>query len=70
MKAGPEWNLVVVVNFILLVVAVWLRTRAWALVALIGAGAFLNGWLLRFWRRTRTYNARLRSRIEDTKQGT
>ena len=67
-QAGPEWNLVVVVNFILLVVAVWLRTRTWAIVALIGAAAFLNGWFLRFSRRTKNYHARLRARIEDTQQ--
>ena len=68
MKALPEWNLVVVVNFILLVLAVWLRTRTWAIVVLIGAAFFINGSYLRFWRRTKRYNASLLSRIEDTKQ--
>lgn len=67
-QAGPEWNLVVIVNFILLAVAIWLRNNTWAIVALIGAAAFLNGSFLRFWRRTKRYNASLLSRIEDTHQ--
>jgi hypothetical protein len=67
-QAGPGWNFVVIVNFILLVVAIWLRNSTWAIVALIGAAAFLNGWFLWFSRRTKTYHARLLTRIEDTQR--
>ena len=68
MKAGSGWHVVVVTNFILLVIAMSLRNRTWAIGALIGAAAFLNGWFLKFSTRAKTYHARLLARIEDTEQ--
>ena len=65
MRAGAGWPVVIVANFLLLIIGVWLRTDAWAIAILFGLALVLNGTFVRFAQREKAYLAQLRAKIEN-----
>lgn len=66
-KAGPGWHVLYLLNFILILLLVWLSKFPWIFGPLILCVVLLNLWFLRFAFRERVYHLRLLDKIEASK---
>jgi len=64
-RAGPEWQVLVIGNLLLLVAAAWLKNSTWPPIAAAGLAVVFNAWFFRLKSRARAYHLKLLSRIED-----
>jgi hypothetical protein len=63
-RAGAGWQALIVLDFVLLILAVWLKGSFGALVAMATVAIAVNAWFLWFAWRARTYLVRLRTRLQ------
>jgi hypothetical protein len=63
-KAGAGWQVLVVADFIIFIVAVWLQNSLWAMFLVVALAIVINLWFILFAKRSKVYLVRLRDRIE------
>jgi hypothetical protein len=70
MRVGPGLQVLVILDLLLIVAAVYLKNNVWALLPLAVVALFVNAWFIRFALRAKAYHRKLLAKLQGAQQGT